>query len=151
MHKLKIAIVIGGGWSLGAFTGGAAWELVRQVHGNRDRDRFDRCEIDVLCGTGAGALTAAVLLRALANPDGFGPTDAVARLGEAQRAAWIEGFDFTRLMGDVAVRKPALLDRDGIDAPRELAALVAFLASDRASYITGTSIPVDGGWTRALL
>jgi 3-oxoacyl-[acyl-carrier protein] reductase len=35
--------------------------------------------------------------------------------------------------------------------PREFAALVAFLASDRASYITGTSIPVDGGWTRGLL
>jgi 3-oxoacyl-[acyl-carrier protein] reductase len=35
--------------------------------------------------------------------------------------------------------------------PREFAALVAFLASERASYITGTSIPVDGGWTRALL
>ncbi len=35
--------------------------------------------------------------------------------------------------------------------PRELAALVAFLASDRAGYITGTSIPVDGGWIRSLL
>jgi len=35
--------------------------------------------------------------------------------------------------------------------PNELAALVAFLASERASYITGTSIPVDGGWTRSLL
>jgi 3-oxoacyl-[acyl-carrier protein] reductase len=34
--------------------------------------------------------------------------------------------------------------------PREFAALVAFLASERASYITGTSIPVDGGWVRAL-
>ena len=30
--------------------------------------------------------------------------------------------------------------------PREFAALVAFLASDRASYIPGASIPVDGGW-----
>lgn len=35
--------------------------------------------------------------------------------------------------------------------PEELAALVAFLVSQRASYITGTSIPVDGGWIRALV
>jgi 3-oxoacyl-[acyl-carrier protein] reductase len=35
--------------------------------------------------------------------------------------------------------------------PREFAALAAFLVSERASYITGTSIPVDGGWIRALL
>lgn len=35
--------------------------------------------------------------------------------------------------------------------PHEFAALVAFLASERASYITGASIPVDGGWIRALL
>lgn len=35
--------------------------------------------------------------------------------------------------------------------PREFAALVAFLASERASYITGTSITVDGGWVRSLL
>lgn len=35
--------------------------------------------------------------------------------------------------------------------PREFAALAAFLVSERASYITGTSIPVDGGWIRGLL
>ena len=35
--------------------------------------------------------------------------------------------------------------------PREFAALAAFLASDRASYITGSSIAVDGGWIRALV
>lgn len=35
--------------------------------------------------------------------------------------------------------------------PREFAALAAFLASERASYITGGSIAVDGGWIRSLL
>jgi 3-oxoacyl-[acyl-carrier protein] reductase len=35
--------------------------------------------------------------------------------------------------------------------PREFAALAAFLASERAGYITGQSMAVDGGWIRALL
>jgi 3-oxoacyl-[acyl-carrier protein] reductase len=35
--------------------------------------------------------------------------------------------------------------------PEELAALVTFLASEQAGYITGTTIPVDGGYCRGLL
>lgn len=35
--------------------------------------------------------------------------------------------------------------------PNEFAALAAFLVSERASYITGVSIPVDGGWIRSLI
>lgn len=34
--------------------------------------------------------------------------------------------------------------------PDEFAAVVAFLASERASYITGQSIAIDGGWIKGL-
>ena len=35
--------------------------------------------------------------------------------------------------------------------PREFGALAAFIASERASYITGQSIAADGGWIRSLM
>jgi 3-oxoacyl-[acyl-carrier protein] reductase len=38
-----------------------------------------------------------------------------------------------------------------LGAPREIASVVCFLASDQAAYVTGTVIPVDGGLTRFLL
>jgi 3-oxoacyl-[acyl-carrier protein] reductase len=38
-----------------------------------------------------------------------------------------------------------------IGDPKEMAHLVAFLASDKASYITGTTILVDGGLVRSVL
>ncbi len=38
-----------------------------------------------------------------------------------------------------------------VGKPEELASLIAFLASEKASYITGTAIPVDGGLYKGLL
>jgi 3-oxoacyl-[acyl-carrier protein] reductase len=66
------------------------------------------------------------------------------------------------LAGRVAARKGIAADQrltawndeipmGRLGEPRELAAVVAFLASERASYVTGTSIAVDGGWIRNLL
>jgi 3-oxoacyl-[acyl-carrier protein] reductase len=44
-----------------------------------------------------------------------------------------------------------LLPARRLGTPGEIAAVVTFLASDRAGYVTGTVIPVDGGLTRGLL
>ena len=52
---------------------------------------------------------------------------------------------------DVVGRWEAEIPMRRLGQPREFAALAVFLASDRASYITGQTIAVDGGWIRGLL
>jgi NAD(P)-dependent dehydrogenase (short-subunit alcohol dehydrogenase family) len=37
--------------------------------------------------------------------------------------------------------------RPGIPDPSDVAGVVAFLASDDARWITGVTIPIDGGYT----
>lgn len=49
----------------------------------------------------------------------------------------------------VNVTKEIPLGRFG--KPEEFAAAVTFLASERASYITGVSLAVDGGWIKSIL
>lgn len=38
-----------------------------------------------------------------------------------------------------------------LGAPAEVAAVIAFLASEKASFVTGQAIAADGGWTNTLL
>lgn len=46
-----------------------------------------------------------------------------------------------QLLGRIPMRRPA--------APAEIASVVAFLASEGASYMNGSYVPVDGGWLAA--
>jgi 3-oxoacyl-[acyl-carrier protein] reductase len=48
-------------------------------------------------------------------------------------------------------RLVATIPMKRLGEPEELASLIVFLASDRASYITGTTLQVDGGYVRSLM
>jgi 3-oxoacyl-[acyl-carrier protein] reductase len=51
----------------------------------------------------------------------------------------------------VAARWTSQVPAGRLGEPRDLAALAVFLASERAGYVTGQSIAVDGGWIRSLM
>lgn len=52
---------------------------------------------------------------------------------------------------DVKARREDVVPIGRIGTPDDIANAVAWLASDRASYISGQEIVVDGGWSSALL
>jgi 3-oxoacyl-[acyl-carrier protein] reductase len=72
-------------------------------------------------------------------------TDRVRQTSLRQRLD--RGMDEKAGLADIAQAIPARR----VGRPEELAALVTFLASEPAAYITGTTIPVDGGIVRSIL
>lgn len=95
--------------------------------------------------------------RTLANEvarDGVTVNNVMPGYTRTARLDWLAG----QIAASEGIDREAAFDRwageipaGRVGDPAEFAALVTFLASERASYITGTSIPVDGGWIRALL
>jgi 3-oxoacyl-[acyl-carrier protein] reductase len=76
---------------------------------------------------------------------GFCLTDRLAHLAEVrhrEQGITLEEY-YQKAAADVPLRRFA--------DPREVGETVAFLASGRASYITGVSLPIDGGVIRASL
>ncbi len=76
---------------------------------------------------------------------GYTLTDRLEELA-AKRAA-DAGVPKEKVLEQMSASVPARR----VGRPEEFAAAVAFLASERASYLNGTTIAVDGGWVRSLL
>lgn len=76
---------------------------------------------------------------------GYTRTDRVLDLARARAAGGAQTVE--AVLADTVASVP--MQRMG--EPGELAALVAFLASERAGYITGATIQVDGGYVTSLL
>lgn len=76
---------------------------------------------------------------------GFTRTERMVELSEVSAAK--EGISPEAALA----RFTAAVPMGRMGEPEEFAALAAFLASARASYITGQSMAVDGGWIRALM
>lgn len=69
----------------------------------------------------------------------------------------LPGYTLTDRLKNLIKQRGTSLENISVDVPlkrvglpNEFAAAVAFLASEKASYITGVSLPIDGGWIKGI-
>ncbi len=99
----------------------------------------------MLATAGLGAAYAATGVRIVGVSPGLTETDRVAAgLAADARLAGVSVEEARRRsLGKIPMGRPAL--------PREIAEVVVFLASDKASYVTGATLSMDGGQNPVVL
>ena len=102
----------------------------------------------------AGVVGLAKTLSRQLAPDGITINNVAPSYTRTERIAEIfesRARDQGRAVEEIMAEAAAAYPTQRMAEPEELAALVAFLASERASYINGTTIQVDGAFYRGIL
>lgn len=129
----KIALVLGGGVSLGSYIGGAVTEIVRALRENSLRPDDGPVRIHVITGTSAGALTAGMTARALAVNQGLLPW---------LEKAWVEAADAEHLLRARRDDRSAWLDAAAIEDLADALISGDPTAGDRYDRIAGDPLRV---------
>jgi NAD(P)-dependent dehydrogenase (short-subunit alcohol dehydrogenase family) len=128
-HGIKTMVATGGGVILN-------WSSIGGMNGSRlPTSVYSAAKAGVIAFTKAAAIEYGEQgIRANAICPGFIETEMSGGKGAAAR--------FPALVAGSALKRAG--------QPEEVAELASFLASDRAAYITGAVIPIDGGTTASL-
>jgi NAD(P)-dependent dehydrogenase (short-subunit alcohol dehydrogenase family) len=128
-HGIKTMVATGGGVILN-------WSSIGGLNGSRlPTSVYSAAKAGVIAFTKAAAIEYGEQgIRANAICPGFIETEMSGGKGAAAR--------FPALVAGSALKRAG--------QPEEVAELASFLASDRAAYITGAIIPIDGGTTASL-
>jgi hypothetical protein len=111
MGNIRVAIVMGGGVSLGAFSGGALARVLEELSRIHEDQACPSVEIDVLTGASAGSLTLGLALNSLTELGG-----GIGNVSKTQRAAWVQRIGMGNLgRFDDLKNARSILNRRAVD------------------------------------
>lgn len=129
----KIALVLGGGVSLGSYIGGAVTELLHALQGNSRRGDGGPVRVHVITGTSAGALNAALAARTLAVN---------AELLPWIERAWVDVASAEHLLNPDRPDRRAWLDDAALEALSRALVTADPAAEDAFSPVAGDPLRV---------